>query len=830
MSKFCFESNFTFRGFLQFSVPAVLLIALLCGQTADAAPIESKTFVSEGKISTQSTTVSKITLKIKRPKAPKGATLDKGLQVKGCWLSDNFKSLTAKDANNKSVKFKISKDGTALEFKKIKAIEFPIKATLNFKTAVALEPKTSTVSALGQTQCLTIKKKNGQTKRDCSEVEPVSIYGAFSGIACQSPVDLEERSSSAQIVFADGDPFTIRPRTQALRFAMAGGNFGADLTDATIIVNDVVYLAPDIQLSGGILSLTAPLLDGLNNVRVLALDSAGLQAQGTFSFWAGSNTLTVLLRNTAGQPVDSGQLTLKIADDPDFFRSVNFSGGQAVFTDMPGTTVSLSALSTDGLSGFSAGAGSDVTTTVTMIGLLAESTIANNDISGGTAGWEIGGGANVAVVAHSEDEGALSAGAQAGDPPGTPDQDLVLRTSGEGPRFMTRTFRTDPRSRLVKIRYRFQTSEYPGGYFGSKYNDFYNVSLRSSQGAHILDDGSSMNALGRPSFSPAGYTVWKSTVIPVNRTQQSQSNGEVVQASVVVANVADGAYDSRVLVDKIEESSFAITAAQLYDIDNGHLDFLSAESHPYFQGFTRINGTITLEGDKDDKISEIYLQLMDGNTQLGRAELSTQASTKLLNKKFGKSGKIEIKTPILLFKIFPTVLSGLTTTEDRGFSLVIQAKTAGGQTAHTSVGSVRQLVRYGGANRYDGRDEADGGDDWLLPSVRETVTQLGVSKWGDFSNMNGGNFIQHSLHRIGRSADAWMEGYNSLDAAAAEALISMLNSGPGHKIHFMYVRYNRNPGNPFYRAIAGRTLTGGRPVDRVILPDAEHGTHFHIEF
>lgn len=813
------------------SLPLILCATVLFS-TSDASsnPQEAKSLVTESKASlTQAGTTGKISIKIKRPRAPKGSTLDKGIQIKGCWLGDNFKSLSAKDASNKKVKFKTSKDGSTLEFKKVRAIKFPVKAVLNFKNPVLLEPGASRVSVIGQTNCTTIKKKNGTTKRNCSEVQPISLYGTFSGALCSTPSDIEERGSSAAVVFADGDEFMIRSRNEPLRFALTAGSFASNLSDATIIVNDNVFTAPDVKLEGGLLTLSAMLADGLNKVSVLAIDSTGLQARGSFSFWAGSNTLSVLFRDSAGQVVESGIFTLKIADDPAFFRTLNFSGGQINVENLPGTTIALSATATDGQSGFSAGAGSDVTATVTMLPLMEESNITNNDISAGTEGWNIGDGSPVSVIPHSEGEpSVLLAGAQNAAEP--PDQDLVLRTSGEGPRFISRTFRTDPRSRLVKIRYRFQTSEYPGGYFGSKYNDFYNVSLRSSHGASILDDGSSMNALGRPAFSPAGYTVWKSTVIPVNRNQASQASGEVVQASVVVANVADGAYDSRVIVDKIEESSFAITQAELLDIDNSKLSYLSADAHNYFDGFTRINGTITLEGEEADKITEIYLQLMDGNTQLGRAELSTQAASKLLNKKFGKSGKISLKTPILLFKIFPSVLSGLNSTEDRGFSLVIQAKTAKGQTAHTSLGSVKQLVRFDGTARYDGRDEASGGDDWVLPSLRTVANQLSGVTWGDFSNMNGGGFPPHSLHRDARSADGWVAGYNQLNAETAESLISLLNSAAGNRIHFIYARFNRSPGNAFWQAISGRHLNNGRPVDRVILPDGEHGTHFHVEF
>lgn len=186
--------------------------------------------------------------------------------------------------------------------------------------------------------------------------------------------------------------------------------------------------------------------------------------------------------------------------------------------------------------------------------------------------------------------------------------------------------------------------------------------------------------------------------------------------------------------------------------------------------------------------------------------------------------------PMLLFKIFPNVLTGLNSTTDRGFSLVIQAKNDKGQTAHTSIGSVQQLVHFTGTARYDPRDEALGGDDWLLPSIRQKANAFSGVTWGDFSNMNGGRFSPHTLHQDGRSADGWVDGYNALDESTAQSLIDLLNSSPGQSVRFMYVRFNRNPGNRFYQAISGRTLNNGRPLNRVILPDGEHGTHFHVEF
>jgi len=798
------------------------LLLLIVTQVAAVCAAESpaRTFVIDKNTALRS---DKLVFRINRPKGQKGATFDTSLQLKGCWIRDGLKSVVAKDKRKKSVKFKVTKDGSVLEFKKVKTVVFPISVTATFTTERDIISRAGAVVANGRSACEKVKTAGGKSRLDCSAAQAIAVRNAVSGVGCAVASNELVGTSSRSIVFADGDPFTVRTIGDPLRFAVAGGSFLGDLADFTVIVNDTVYTSPDISLVDGALVVNATLADGRNTARVHATDSEGYQMIGDFEFWAGASTLRVNLVTQALQPATTGKITVTIADDQRFQILANYTNGQVDVPHLPGTTISIVAQGDDGSTGFVAAAGTDGTTTITMIPPLTPT----DEITTSAAdGWvPMDAGSTVSVIDHQETEGV--AAVRVLDAEG-PDKDVVLSTSGEGTRFMLRTFRTNPRSRLVRIRYRFQTNEYPGGYFGSKYNDFYNVALRASSGASILDDGSSMNALGRGAFSPNGHTVWKSTVIPVNR--QKNPSGDTVQAVVAVANVADGAYDSQVVVDKIEESPFAITDATLLDLDNQSVRFLSAAQHPYFDGFTYLNGTITLEGEETDKITKLYLQIMDQGVELARAELSTQAAAKLLNKSFGKSGKIEIKNPMLLFKVFPGELGKLSPTEDKTYSFVIQATSKDGATAHKSMNAMSALVLFTGASRYDGRDVEQGGDDWLLPSVRAKVDELGSLTWGDFSNMNGGIFEPHQLHRDGHSADAWIDGYNNRDAATADALIALLNGGLANRIRFMYVAYRRSEGNAFYNAIRGRTLTNGRKVENVILPDAQHTTHFHLEF
>jgi hypothetical protein len=87
----------------------------------------------------------------------------------------------------------------------------------------------------------------------------------------------------------------------------------------------------------------------------------------------------------------------------------------------------------------------------------------------------------------------------------------------------------------------------PGGWYGSQYNDYYRVSIRSQQGGGSASNTNSMNGLGLAAFNGAGQTNWYEVTLPVDRA------GDTIQAEAAVANVADGALDSQVIIDFVEE-------------------------------------------------------------------------------------------------------------------------------------------------------------------------------------------------------------------------------------------------------------------------------------
>ncbi len=110
--------------------------------------------------------------------------------------------------------------------------------------------------------------------------------------------------------------------------------------------------------------------------------------------------------------------------------------------------------------------------------------------------------------------------------------DVVISTGGvEGATSISRAFVTKPSTKTIKIRYRFITSEVPAGYFGTKYNDYFSLSVKSSGGNNAADSRS-MNSLGLGAFDGSGATDWR-------ETSMSVTGGETVGIDIAVANIVE---------------------------------------------------------------------------------------------------------------------------------------------------------------------------------------------------------------------------------------------------------------------------------------------------
>jgi hypothetical protein len=299
-----------------------------------------------------------------------------------------------------------------------------------------------------------------------------------------------------------------------------------------------------------------------------------------------------------------------------------------------------------------------------------------------------------------------------------------------------------------------------------------------------------------------------------------------------------GGWDHKIEYEVIQQLE---AAATLKDIDDLPLKYLSTDQHPYFGGFTRINGTVSIRGAARDRLDFLFLEVSQGNTD-AFAFLTDAATSKLINVPFGADHKVSINVSELLFELSTAQAALFNSNLNGPVHLRLVGAAAGdGAQIDKSLGDKQRLVLYKRPNRYEERNASEGGDDWVLPSVRPALVGLTISfpslKYGDFSNMNGGNFPPHKSHRDGIDVDVKIPGYAARDAAVAHTLLGHLNDPQnGSRIRQVFVTYNKPGGkvfpgrpipDPFWLAIKDVTLNDGRAARAVIVPDEGHDTHFH---
>lgn len=649
---------------------------------------------------------------------------------------------------------------------------------------------------------------------------PLVINSGISGNSIQSYVlqdappteDEKEPVSPGIISIAEVSETTFNPTNSTVEFQVSC-KITSNPSEAVILINDEVIQEDAVELSDNAISLPQSLKEGRNHIVLLVNDSEGNQLVSEATLWAGSNTLNVKVIDENNQPVSNATVTVNLADDQNVNATIlTDPNGLAKLENIPARTVFLTAKDNNNRFASLATTGDTGDITLSLQGFDTLSTIDNNDFSLGTSGWNIG-TAPVQIIQHVE-------GLVPNFQTSATDMDLMLNTSGEGQQSISRTFKPKSNVKNVTVRYRFITSEVPGGYFGTEFNDYFNISIRSQLAGTSILESNSMNGLGLGAFDSSGATEWRETPLSVDKD-------DTIQVDIAVANVADGLYDSQVVVDLVQEKKLSITSLALNDIDNRKLKYLSTAPHSYFGGNTRVHGTITVEGDKDDELQSLVLEIIQGGNVVATANLATDAKTQLLEP-FGEDEKVEITTSQLLFELPSAQAANINGATNGTLSLRVKAKSSSGEEATKDFGAVEILVRYTNSNRYGLRDGNQGGDDWIKPSVKTIIEHFSNITVGDMSNMNGGKFSPHSTHQDGRHVDGWFNGYNARDAATAATIISHLNDATyGSKILTVYVTYQQTNTNAFWNAIKNVTLNDGRMAKDVIKPINGHTTHFH---
>lgn len=421
--------------------------------------------------------------------------------------------------------------------------------------------------------------------------------------------------SPGVVTLSGASETAFNPRPSTLRFEVGGATLDADPARVHLFVNGLQAPATALQIAPNSVTVPVTLAEGRNDVSFFARDTLGRLLHKAATLWAGSRTLTVSVLDENGQPASGALVTARLGDDKDVSSTATSAGGLVTFANLPDWTLILEASATGNRIASVATNGGAVFVQLRLRAINAPSAIDNNDFSQGTAGWETG-SAPVQIVPHNEgvfiplqtssaaqpsfetqsslaaqslDDSAATpsdapepaasraerhAQLQTSAPPSTAqtlsatagdvealsalatgegDNDLVLFTAGEGPQTISRTFRVEPGTVEVRVRYKFITSEVPGGYFGTKYNDYFNISLRTQGGGGAGSDSQTMNGLGLSAFSAGGATDWREFKLPVTQS------GDVVQVDATVANVADGYLDSQLVLDVVAEPKVTLS-------------------------------------------------------------------------------------------------------------------------------------------------------------------------------------------------------------------------------------------------------------------------------
>jgi hypothetical protein len=692
---------------------------------------------------------------------------------------------------------------------------------------------------------------HGDTEGACGDEQPTTCAQRplpAEPPATELPMEEDEGAwaSEAVAVLEGASTTTFNPAGSPVSFKLSCPTLEMTPDSVVVYLNDRPLPFSSLALAPDRVTLTGGLPSGRNEVVLLARDVYGFTIRQSVVLWAGIYTVPVRVLNPDGSAAPGASVTARLSDDPNVTATlVTDATGQGVFTNLPNRSYNMVATAAGNLLATQPTSVFDGTAVLRLNGFTPPSPIDNNDFSLGLLGWNLG-TAPVFLISHIEGPmGFASSAAQAASMPvdrasraaltsdelsGLPvpyasleamaaDNDLVLATRGEGQQSISRSFDVEAGVKSVTVRYRFLTTEVPGGWYGSEFNDFYNVSLRTVSGGQSINDGNSMNGLGLGAFDGAGATGWRETEL------QIPENGDTLQVNLAVANVADGYLNSYVIVDVVKKKKLSISALALNDIDNSGLSYLSASNHTYFGGNTRVHGTITVEGDKEDSLEELKLEVLEGGNVIATGTLSS-GLTGTLYRQFGDTEKIQLETTQLFFEIPGGELAGAAQGTNGNLSLRVKAKSVKGETAERDFGNVTKVIRVTGINRYGGRDEARGGDDWAKPQVGTFIQGAGLT-WGDFSNMNAGSFApDHASHQTGNSADGHFAGYNDRNAATAATIIGHLNTH-GTRIRTVYVTFT--PTSAFATAIANVTLNDGRAANQVIRNHGGHTTHFHWE-
>ncbi|KAL2120821.1 hypothetical protein VTJ04DRAFT_4848 [Mycothermus thermophilus] len=304
-----------------------------------------------------------------------------------------------------------------------------------------------------------------------------------------------------------------------------------DTANYTVFSNDESTNSPFGKLVEGTTanenSITIPGFNpGKVSITVAAFDTAGTPILQSFSLLFGSISMPVRVLDENGVPVSGVVVRADATVYPGIAQNgTTDSNGLVTFTSLAATTIGLFTQTSDNKIGVSGVAATSQTVTIRLIPFLPASNTTDFNVDNGITGWT--GGRIQDLKLKKRAPGLVV----------STDSTYSLQMAHAEPRIY-------PFTKSVYIKYKFLTYEVPGGYFGTQYNDYFIVSIRSNTGASTAVSRS-MNELGRGAFDANGATDWYTLILPTDEVT------EWVNFNVGVSNVADNKYGSAVIVDKI---------------------------------------------------------------------------------------------------------------------------------------------------------------------------------------------------------------------------------------------------------------------------------------
>ncbi len=440
--------------------------------------------------------------------------------------------------------------------------------------------KPITVMATGnEVSCSWLDRKGQDSPRTsrrkamyCSSNDPTIADSRITQY-CPSKCDVCNASPSVGAYISNLDPSKFNEVNLPICFDLTNGFTIAQGSASLVITNDGITtsvtafeyntLLGQLCTESGVATS-----DGKMDLEFRADTTSGQSIELLTSVVAGSSTVTVnLLADNGDVFTGIARVSAQSADisSVQAVADITDGSGYAVLTNIPSRTLIVSAQGGGNEAGFagvvpdSPGISSSID--IIMTTFKAPSDIANNNFSQGTAGWLLpndligaGGLEKVSIVAHDENVGPGQGSrrhrrrAQSS----LIDNDLMVSTAGvEGQSSVSRTFNVADNITEVKVRYRFQTDEVPGGYYGSRWNDFFFINIRTAENDPFDSQPrvmAAMNDFQLNEFDQStGEMAWKelSLVLP--------AVSPIVQVNVGVANVDDNLFDSSVYIDYITQ-------------------------------------------------------------------------------------------------------------------------------------------------------------------------------------------------------------------------------------------------------------------------------------